>query len=66
VLVLVPGLVVPGLVVGAGGACDSVTEGKLSLTPTFPGGDNVLDLSFDENDGREFSLILFSFSKECR
>jgi len=66
VLVLVPGLVVPGLVVGADGACDSVTEGKLSLTPTFPGGDNVLDLSFDENDGREFSLILFSFSKECR
>lgn len=50
----------------AAGACDSVTEGKLSLTPTFPGGDNVLDLSFDENDGREFSLILFSFSKECR
>lgn len=26
----------------------------------------MLDLSFDENDGREFSLILFSFSKECR
>lgn len=43
-----------------------MTDGKLSLTPTFPGGDNVLDLSFDENDGREFSLILFSFSKECR
>lgn len=37
----------------------------LSLTLTFPGADNVLDLSFDENDGREFSLILFSFSKEC-
>ena len=26
---------------------------------------NVLDLSHDENDGSEFSLILFSFSKEC-
>ena len=43
-----------------------MTKCKLSLTPTFPGGDNVLDLRFDENDGREFSLILFSFSKECR
>ena len=42
-----------------------MTKCKLSLTPTFPGGDNVLDLRFDENDGREFSLILFSFSKEC-
>lgn len=26
---------------------------------------NVLDLSHDERDGSEFSLILFSFSKEC-
>lgn len=43
-----------------------MTKVKLSLTPSFPGGDNVLDLSCDENDGREFSLILFSFSKECR
>ena len=52
---------------GGGGGYRRVTEGKLSLAPTFcPGGDNVLDLSFDENDGREFSLILFSFSKECR
>lgn len=41
------------------------TGSLLSLTLTFPGADNVLDLSFDENDGREFSLILFSFSKEC-
>ena len=43
-----------------------MTKVKLSLTPSFPGRDNVLDLSFDENDGRECSLILFSFSKECR
>ena len=47
------------------GVWTSVTKGKLSLTPAVPGEDNVLDLSFDENDGSEFSLILFRFSKEC-
>lgn len=43
----------------------SALKGKRSLTPAMPGEDNVPDLSFDENDGSEFSLILFRFSKEC-
>ena len=42
-----------------------MTKVKLSLTPPSLG-DNMLDLSFSENDSRDFSLILFSFSKECR
>lgn len=37
----------------------------LFLMPIGPVGPQVPDLSFDESCGTEFSLILFSFSKEC-
>lgn len=39
--------------------------GSLCLTPIAPGRPKMLDLSSDESGGTEFSLILFSFSKEC-
>lgn len=39
--------------------------GSLCLTPIAPGRPKMLDLSLDESGGTEFSLILFSFSKEC-
>lgn len=32
----------------------------------LPWGRQCMDFSFDQNDGREFSLILFNFSKKCR
>lgn len=38
---------------------------SLCLTPIAPGKPKRLDLSPDESGGTEFSLILFSFSKEC-
>lgn len=43
----------------------SALKGKRSLTPAMPGEDNVPDLSFDENDGSEFSLILFRFPRNA-
>src|SRR5512144_160263 len=39
--------------------------GSLCLTPIAPGRPKMLELSSDESGGTEFSLILFSFSKEC-
>lgn len=38
---------------------------SLCLTPIAPERSKMLDLSPDESGGTEFSLILFSFSKEC-
>lgn len=41
------------------------TRKLLCLATAASAAANVLDLSHDERDGSEFSLILFSFSKEC-
>lgn len=41
------------------------TRKMLCLATAASAAANVLDLSHDERDGSEFSLILFSFSKEC-